>query len=91
MTGKPKLDTQAYRDYFAPLEQWLDKYAKDNNIVVGWSNPDYGKLCQASASDQTSDKETTTSALHAGRGSSVLAPVLLVTMTSVLSLGWKML
>ncbi len=48
MTGEPKLNTKAFLEYFAPLEEWLDKYIKDNNITVGWENPDYSSICKSS-------------------------------------------
>ena len=35
MTGTPKMDTGAFREYFAPLEKWLTKYNKDKNNWVG--------------------------------------------------------
>jgi peptidyl-dipeptidase A len=34
MTGVPKMDTAAFREYFAPLEKWLTKYNKDKNNWV---------------------------------------------------------
>ena len=36
MTGTPKMDTGAFREYFAPLEKWLTKYNKDKNNWVGF-------------------------------------------------------
>ena len=35
MTGTPKMDTGAYREYFAPLEKWLIKKNKEENNKVG--------------------------------------------------------
>lgn len=46
MTGVPKMDTAAFREYFAPLEKWLTKYNKDKNNWVS-------KLDQGKNSDQT--------------------------------------
>ena len=34
MTGTPKMDTRAYREYFAPLEKWLIKKNKEENNKV---------------------------------------------------------
>ena len=34
MTGTPKMDTGAYREYFAPLEKWLIKQNKEENNLV---------------------------------------------------------
>jgi peptidyl-dipeptidase A len=34
MTGTPKMDTGAYREYFAPLEKWLIKKNKEENNKV---------------------------------------------------------
>ena len=37
MTGKPNMDTGAFREYFAPLEKWLIKHNKEkNNQVQIW-------------------------------------------------------
>ena len=34
MTGKPEMDATAIRDYFAPLQKWLDEQNKGK--PVGW-------------------------------------------------------
>ena len=34
MTGLTYMDTTALREYFAPLEEWLDKYNKNNSVQV---------------------------------------------------------
>jgi hypothetical protein len=34
MTGMPKMDTAAFRLYFAPLEKWLTKHNKEKNNWV---------------------------------------------------------
>ncbi len=45
MTGATEMNTQAFLEYFAPLEDFLDKYIVDNNLNVGWDNPNYRTLC----------------------------------------------
>lgn len=35
-TGKSKFDAKALRNYFKPLEKWLDIYIEAKNIKVGW-------------------------------------------------------
>ncbi len=51
MTGDPKMSAQAYLEYFAPLEEWLDEYIEAHNLTVGWDTPDYSTLCRANTDD----------------------------------------
>ena len=37
-TGKTKLDSSALRQYFAPLEKWLDDFLQTNKIQQGWKS-----------------------------------------------------
>ncbi len=50
MTGEPKPNMQAFIEYFAPLEEWLDKYISDKNLTVGWHNPNYSAICKSCTS-----------------------------------------
>jgi peptidyl-dipeptidase A len=34
MTGAPDMDTAAFREYFAPLEEWLTRHNKEKNNQV---------------------------------------------------------
>ena len=47
MTGKPQMSTDAFREYFAPLESWLKEENARNGVKVGWDVPDYGKYCKS--------------------------------------------
>merc|ERR1712183_549284 len=46
-TGEPKMDTNAFREYFQPLEDWLIEENKKNGVKVGWVNPPIEEMCQA--------------------------------------------
>ena len=48
MTGEPKMDTGAFREYFKPLEKWLMKENKKNGVMVGWENPPLEEMCVSS-------------------------------------------
>ena len=48
MTGEPKMDTGAFREYFKPLEDWLMKENKKNGVMVGWENPPLEEMCVSS-------------------------------------------
>ena len=37
-TGKTKLDSTALRQYFAPLEKWIDDFLQKNKIQAGWTS-----------------------------------------------------
>ena len=58
MTGEPKMDTAAFREYFMPLENWLREENKNNGVTVGWKVKDFDHLCEGTAGGAT----TTTSA-----------------------------
>ena len=47
MTGEGKMDTAAFREYFAPLEKWLRAENKKNGVKVGWT-VDVDKYCKKS-------------------------------------------
>ena len=47
MTGKPEMSTDAYREYFQPLEDWLKKENEKNGVKVGWKVHDYEKYCKS--------------------------------------------
>ncbi|XP_040570335.1 angiotensin-converting enzyme [Lepeophtheirus salmonis] len=36
MTGSEEMDTSAFREYFYPLEEWLEQENRKNNVTVGW-------------------------------------------------------
>merc|ERR1711878_186147 len=48
VTGEPKMDTNAFREYFKPLEDWLIEENQKNGARVGWINPPMEEMCQAS-------------------------------------------
>eukprot|EP00094_Tigriopus_californicus_P003982 TCALIF_03835-PA protein Name:"Similar to Ance Angiotensin-converting enzyme (Drosophila melanogaster)" AED:0.12 eAED:0.12 QI:128/0.66/0.42/1/1/1/7/0/623 len=54
MTGSPKMDTGAFREYFRPLEKWLEEENRKNGVHVGWEVEDLEKYCQASSSGRIS-------------------------------------
>ena len=45
MTGQPKVDTAAYREYFRPLEKWLQAENERNGVSVGWKAKDLKDVC----------------------------------------------
>ena len=47
MTGEPRMDTDAIREYFAPLEQWLRIENKKNGVTVGWEHSDADVMCHS--------------------------------------------
>lgn len=47
MTGKPEMDTAAFREYFRPLEDWLKEENRRNGVRVGWEVKDYEKFCKS--------------------------------------------
>ena len=59
MTGEPKMDTAAFREYFMPLEKWLKEENKKNGVTVGWKVDDFDKFCQAKAGASSSGSSTT--------------------------------
>lgn len=46
ITGKAEMSTDAFREYFKPLETWLQKENEKNGVVVGWENPPLNTICQ---------------------------------------------
>ena len=47
MTGEPKMDTDAIREYFAPLELWLRAENKKSGVTVGWEHSDDEVMCES--------------------------------------------
>ena len=47
MTGEPKMDTDAIREYFAPLELWLRVENKKNGVTVGWEHSNAEVMCKS--------------------------------------------
>ena len=47
MTGEPKMDTDAIREYFAPLELWLRVENKKNGLTVGWDYSEAEVMCKS--------------------------------------------
>ena len=45
MTGEPKMDTAAIREYFKPLEEWLNGENKRTGVAVGWKAKDLNEFC----------------------------------------------
>ena len=48
MTGQPDMNTDAFREYFKPLEDWLIQENRKNNVKVGWKNPPLETMCKPS-------------------------------------------
>jgi len=46
MTDQREMSTDAFREYFKPLEDWLIFQNKEANVTVGWKNPPIDKMCQ---------------------------------------------
>ena len=49
MTGEPKMDTAAFREYFMPLERWLKEENERNGVTVGWKVDNFGDFCEVKA------------------------------------------
>ena len=45
MTGEPKMDTAAFREYFEPLEEWLKEENERTGVAIGWKTKDLNELC----------------------------------------------
>ena len=45
MTGEPKMDTAAIREYFKPLEEWLEEENARTGVTVGWKAKDINEMC----------------------------------------------
>ena len=45
MTGQPEMSTKAIREYFEPLEKWLEVQNKEAGVTVGWGQTDMSRLC----------------------------------------------
>ena len=46
MTGEPRMNTDALREYFSPLENWLKEENIKNGVKVGWDHDDEEILCK---------------------------------------------
>lgn len=53
MTGQRDMSTDAFREYFKPLEDWLISENKKKNVKVGWKNPSIEKMCKKEVSGAT--------------------------------------
>ena len=53
MTGEPKMDTAAFREYFMPLEKWLKEENERNGVTVGWKVDNFGDFCEVKAGGAT--------------------------------------
>merc|ERR550525_2138706 len=45
MTGQPEMSTKAIREYFEPLEKWLEEQNRLAGVSVGWGATDMSRLC----------------------------------------------
>jgi len=45
MTGQPQMSTKAIREYFSPLEKWLDEENAKTGVQVGWGPVNMERLC----------------------------------------------
>jgi peptidyl-dipeptidase A len=48
VTGQPKMDAEALREYFAPLETWLKAENERSGETIGWEKTD---KCKQELSD----------------------------------------
>lgn len=55
MTGKPEMDTAAFREYFLPLENWLKEENARNGVPVGWRVKNEDDLCKKSGNGNAAD------------------------------------
>jgi len=53
MTGQPEMSTQALRDYFKPLEDWLIKENRKNKAKIGWGPMEMSTTCKEAPSSST--------------------------------------
>ena len=37
-TGKKSMDATAIREYFSPLEKWLDRFIMEKKLKLGWKS-----------------------------------------------------
>lgn len=44
LTDQRKMEASALLEYFKPLQDWLEKTNKENNVHIGWE-PDFSKFC----------------------------------------------
>ena len=56
MTGEPRMNTDALREYFKPLEDWLKQENARNGVTVGWNHDDNNILCHDSPSNDNVPK-----------------------------------
>jgi peptidyl-dipeptidase A len=52
MTGQPEMSTDAIREYFKPLEDWLIKENARAGVKVGWGRLDLDSVCEQSRGAQ---------------------------------------
>ena len=57
MTGEPKMDTAAFREYFMPLEKWLKEENERNGVTLGWKVDDFDKFCVSDSEYEFVDDE----------------------------------
>ncbi|XP_023323448.1 angiotensin-converting enzyme [Eurytemora carolleeae] len=46
LTGQPDMNTDALREYFLPLENFLKKENRKNNVQVGWGRFNVNSVCK---------------------------------------------
>ena len=47
ITGQSEMSTDAFIEYFKPLEVWLREWNEKNGVTVGWINPPVSSYCKA--------------------------------------------
>lgn len=52
MTGTPKMDTAAFREYFEPLETWLKEENRKNGVYVGWKAKPLEQYCSPNSASE---------------------------------------
>ncbi len=51
MTGVPGMRTEAFNEYFKPLEEWLRKENEKNGVTPGWKVDNFEDYCKPSHAD----------------------------------------
>ena len=46
ITGQRKMSTEALREYFKPLEVWLENKNKESGVEVGWGTVEVEEVCR---------------------------------------------
>ena len=53
LTGRAQMSTDAFKEYFQPLERWLKEENRKNGAKVGWTVKDIEPYCNSAVSGST--------------------------------------